>query len=125
MQITLPTQSQSQSQTHAQQKLVNSAQTQQQTINAQQQVLIEALPPVLVLHIKRFCYDKESGGVVKVGKRVRFSGELDIGSGGFSFFLLSFSFSLVDLSLSFSFPVSLSLSFLRLVLSVLGEKVND
>ena len=65
------------------------AQQEQQTINAQQQVLIEVLPPVLVLHIKRFCYDKESRKAVKVGKRVRFDGELNIGSGEslFPFFL--------------------------------------
>ena len=42
---------------------------QPQTINVQQ-VLIEVLPLMLVLHIKRFCYNKESGRVVKVGKRV-------------------------------------------------------
>ncbi|KDR74886.1 hypothetical protein GALMADRAFT_227234 [Galerina marginata CBS 339.88] len=50
------------------------------TIEAQQQVLIEALPPILVLHIKRFCYDTSVGGVVKVGKQVRFGPELEIGS---------------------------------------------
>jgi hypothetical protein len=114
VQITLPTQPQSQA--HVQQKTANAAQTQQQTINAQQQVLIEALPPVLVLHIKRFCYDKESGGVVKVGKRVRFSGELDIGSGGFLFLFCSFSSGVFSLSFCFLF---------RSVLLVLEEKVND
>ncbi|KAF8163725.1 hypothetical protein B0H34DRAFT_650904 [Crassisporium funariophilum] len=50
------------------------------TIEAQQQVLIEALPPILVLHIKRFCYDTNVGGVVKVGKQVRFGPELEIGA---------------------------------------------
>ncbi|KAF8967294.1 hypothetical protein BDZ97DRAFT_1938213 [Flammula alnicola] len=50
------------------------------TVDAQQQVLIEALPPILVLHIKRFCYDTAVGGVVKVGKQVRFGPELEIGS---------------------------------------------
>jgi len=114
VQITLPTQLQLQS--HVQQKPVNVAHTQQQqqTINAQQQVLIEALPPVLVLHIKRFCYDKESGGVVKVGKRVRFSGELDIGSGGFLSFFLHLVFSLFFgrfLSPFLFFPFSFSFSF--------------
>jgi len=61
---------------------------------------------------------------VKVGKRVRFSGELDIGSGGFlSFFLSFFRFSLVVFSLLF-----FSLLFLfrfRLVLLVLKDRVND
>ncbi|KAF8649046.1 hypothetical protein AX16_006047 [Volvariella volvacea WC 439] len=49
------------------------------TIDASQQVLIEALPPILVLHMKRFCYDTTVGGVVKVGKQVRFGPELEIG----------------------------------------------
>lgn len=51
------------------------------TIDASQRVLIEALPPVLVLHVKRFCYDTTVGGVVKVTKQVRFEPELEIGSG--------------------------------------------
>jgi hypothetical protein len=50
-------------------------------VDASQQILIEALPPILVLHVKRFCYDKEVGGVVKVGKQIAFGPELDIGSG--------------------------------------------
>ncbi|KAH9484498.1 putative ubiquitin carboxyl-terminal hydrolase 3 [Psilocybe cubensis] len=50
------------------------------TIEAQQQVLIEALPPILVLHIKRFCYDTAVGGVVKVGKQIAFGPELEIGA---------------------------------------------
>ncbi|KAJ7279682.1 hypothetical protein C8J57DRAFT_1125435 [Mycena rebaudengoi] len=49
-------------------------------VDASQQILIEALPPILVLHVKRFCYDKEVGGVVKVGKQIAFGPELDIGS---------------------------------------------
>ena len=43
-----------------------------------QQMLIEALPPVLVLHLKRFRYDAAAGGVVKIGKPVQISPELDI-----------------------------------------------
>ncbi|KAF5344161.1 hypothetical protein D9756_011412 [Leucocoprinus leucothites] len=50
------------------------------TIDASQRVLIDALPPVLVLHVKRFCYDTTVGGVVKVMKQVRFEPELEIGS---------------------------------------------
>ncbi|KAJ7138260.1 hypothetical protein C8R44DRAFT_838188 [Mycena epipterygia] len=46
---------------------------------ASQQVLIEALPPVLVLHVKRFCYDTAVGGVVKVGKPIAFGPELEVG----------------------------------------------
>ncbi|KAF8343383.1 hypothetical protein F5887DRAFT_1159792 [Amanita rubescens] len=48
------------------------------TLEAQQLVHIDALPPILVLHMKRFCYDTNVGGVVKVGKQVRFGPELDI-----------------------------------------------
>lgn len=51
------------------------------TIDANQKVLVEALPPVLVLHVKRFWYDVTVGGVVKVMKQVRFEPELEIGSG--------------------------------------------
>ncbi|KAF9532800.1 hypothetical protein CPB83DRAFT_890475 [Crepidotus variabilis] len=50
------------------------------TIEAQQQMLIEALPPILILHVKRFLYDTSVNGVVKVSKHVRFSPELEIGS---------------------------------------------
>ena len=51
------------------------------TLEAQQLVHIDALPPVLILHMKRFCYDTSVGGVVKVGKQVRFAPELEIGNG--------------------------------------------
>ncbi|KAJ7058298.1 hypothetical protein C8F01DRAFT_1147794 [Mycena amicta] len=47
-------------------------------ISASQQVLIEALPPVLVLHLKRFCYSADQGGVVKVGKQIAFGPELEV-----------------------------------------------
>lgn len=50
-------------------------------VEASQQVLIEALPPILILHIKRFHFDTEFSGVVKVGKQVRFGPELEIGPG--------------------------------------------
>ena len=55
------------------------------TLVAEQQVHIHLLPPILVLHMKRFCYDTSVGGVVKVGKQVRFEPELDIPNGA-SFF---------------------------------------
>ncbi|KAI0050880.1 cysteine proteinase [Auriscalpium vulgare] len=48
------------------------------TVEASQQILIEALPPVLVLHLKRFLYDVTAKGVVKIGKAVAFSPELEI-----------------------------------------------
>ncbi|RPD66589.1 cysteine proteinase [Lentinus tigrinus ALCF2SS1-7] len=47
-------------------------------LDATQQVLIEALPPVLIMHMKRFHYDIKVNDVVKVGKQVSFSPELDI-----------------------------------------------
>lgn len=46
--------------------------------DASQQILVAALPPVLVLHVKRFYYDA-AAGVVKLGKRVTFGPELEIG----------------------------------------------
>ncbi|KAI9511095.1 hypothetical protein F5148DRAFT_975728 [Russula earlei] len=48
------------------------------TNEASQQVLIEALPSILVLHLKRFLYDTAARGVVKIGKHVQFSPELEI-----------------------------------------------
>jgi hypothetical protein len=53
-------------------------------------VLIEALPPVLVLHLKRFLYDTAARGVVKVGKPVQFTPELEIPLGTLPFSPSSF-----------------------------------
>ncbi|KAJ8480867.1 hypothetical protein ONZ51_g6373 [Trametes cubensis] len=64
---------------HPQQVQINIP-TRPTAIDATQQVLIEALPPVLILHMKRFLYDTKVGDVVKVGKQVAFSPELEIGS---------------------------------------------
>ncbi|KAJ7895001.1 hypothetical protein B0H14DRAFT_3854218 [Mycena olivaceomarginata] len=47
-------------------------------VNASQRILIVALPPILILHVKRFCYDTAVGGVVKVGRRVAFGSELEV-----------------------------------------------
>ncbi|KZT23995.1 cysteine proteinase [Neolentinus lepideus HHB14362 ss-1] len=49
------------------------------TIEASQQVLIDLLPPILVLHMKRFLYDPAAGGVVKIGKQITFGPEVEIG----------------------------------------------
>jgi len=46
-------------------------------IEGHQQSLIEVLPPILVLQLKRFGYD--TTGVAKVGKQVKFGPELEIG----------------------------------------------
>ncbi|KAG6868798.1 hypothetical protein C0993_010094 [Termitomyces sp. T159_Od127] len=43
------------------------------------QHLLEALPPVLVVAFKRFFYDKDVGGVVKVGKAVQWGETLEVG----------------------------------------------
>jgi hypothetical protein len=48
-----------------------------------QQVQIEALPSLLVLHLKRFLYDAAADGIVKVSKPVLFAPELEIPLGTF------------------------------------------
>jgi hypothetical protein len=45
---------------------------------ASQQVLIEELPPILVLHLKRFLYDAAADGIIKINKPVRFAPELKV-----------------------------------------------
>ncbi|THH29844.1 hypothetical protein EUX98_g4351 [Antrodiella citrinella] len=49
-----------------------------QVIEATQQTLIESVPPILVLHIKRFQYDTNVGDVVKINKQVAYGPELEI-----------------------------------------------
>jgi ubiquitin carboxyl-terminal hydrolase 10 len=46
--------------------------------DATQQVLTEALPPVLVLHLKRFLYDVAVDSIIKISKSVQFAPELKI-----------------------------------------------
>lgn len=46
-------------------------------------VLVEELPPVLIVHLKRFLHDTATGGVVKNRKPVQFSPELEIPPGMF------------------------------------------
>ncbi|GLB34542.1 putative cysteine proteinase [Lyophyllum shimeji] len=52
-----------------------------QPLDAQRsmQHLLDALPPVLVVHLKRFLYDKDVGGVVKIGKVVRWGEGVEVG----------------------------------------------
>ncbi|KAG6371844.1 cysteine proteinase [Boletus reticuloceps] len=50
------------------------------TLDAEQTVHIDALPPILILHLKRFLYDANAGGVAKVGKQMSFASELDVPS---------------------------------------------
>lgn len=47
-------------------------------VNATKQVFIENLPPVLVLHLKRFQYDNVTNGTQKIWKRVGYPLELEI-----------------------------------------------
>ena len=58
-------------------------------------MFIEALPAVLVVHLKRFCFLADAGGtggenvamngsVVKVGKQVQYGRELVVGPGMWS-----------------------------------------
>ena len=43
-----------------------------------QQMLIEVLPPVLVLRLNRVRYDATAGGLMKIGKSIQFGSELEI-----------------------------------------------
>jgi ubiquitin carboxyl-terminal hydrolase 10 len=61
---------------------------------ASQQVLVEALPPVLVLHLKRFLYGVAADAINKINKHVQFAPELEIPLGTI--------FSLVSLVLLWS-----------------------
>jgi len=47
-------------------------------VDASQQTLIETLPPVLVLHLKRFLYDTTINDVIKLSKKVTFGMELEV-----------------------------------------------
>jgi len=49
-------------------------------------MLLEELPPVLVLHLKWFTYDK-NGGLQKCIKQVDFDIDLEIGKGTLCFLL--------------------------------------
>lgn len=46
-------------------------------VDASQQVLVDDLPSILVLHLKRFLYDTAAKGVVKISKQVTFGPELE------------------------------------------------
>ena len=48
---------------------------------ASQKLLVEVLPPVLVLQLKRFVYDASANGIVKVNKSVQFAPELEVPPG--------------------------------------------
>ncbi|KAJ7304659.1 hypothetical protein DFH08DRAFT_945134 [Mycena albidolilacea] len=48
-----------------------------------EEAVVEREAPVLILHVKGFCYDTAVGGVLKVGKRVAFGPELEVENGSF------------------------------------------
>ncbi|WEW61784.1 ubiquitin carboxyl-terminal hydrolase [Emydomyces testavorans] len=47
-------------------------------VNATKQVFIESLPPVLILHLKRFHYDSATKGTQKIWKKIGYPLELEI-----------------------------------------------
>lgn len=47
-------------------------------VKATKTVFIESLPPVLILHLKRFQFDAEGNGTVKIWKKVGYPLELEI-----------------------------------------------
>jgi ubiquitin carboxyl-terminal hydrolase 10 len=61
-------------------------------VDGSKQYLVDALPPVLVLHIKRFQYDSVVKDVVKIKKPIRFEHELVIPK-GMRYLLLSSSYN--------------------------------
>jgi ubiquitin carboxyl-terminal hydrolase 10 len=54
-----------------------------ENVDATKQVLLEVCPKVLVLHLKRFVYERDLGGVGKRGKLVSFGKELVVPPGRF------------------------------------------
>jgi ubiquitin carboxyl-terminal hydrolase 10 len=47
-------------------------------VTATKQVFIDTLPPVLILHLKRFQFDAEGNGTVKIWKKIGYPLELEI-----------------------------------------------
>jgi len=72
---------------------------------ASRQILVEKLPPVLVLHLKRFLYDVAADGIVKINKAVQFAPELEIPLGAIFFFV---SFVLARAEFPVALPVQKS-----------------
>jgi ubiquitin carboxyl-terminal hydrolase 10 len=69
--------------------------------DARQQMLISALPPVLVLHLNRVRYDAAAGGLIKIGKSIQFGPDLKISPGTiFSFLAVTDAEYFYDLVIS-------------------------
>lgn len=47
-------------------------------VKATKQIFVETLPPVLILHLKRFEYDANAHGTVKIWKKIGYPLELDM-----------------------------------------------
>ena|ERR1700679_498419 len=60
---------------------------QSSSIEVTQHVQIETLPPVLVLHLKRFVYDAAADGIIKISKPVHVTPELEVSHGTIFSFL--------------------------------------
>jgi ubiquitin carboxyl-terminal hydrolase 10 len=86
---------------------------------ASQRVLLEALPPVLVLHLKRFLFDAAADVIAKMRKPVRFTPELEIPPG--TIFLLRFPPCLPGLRI---LPVSVGPEIMAPVAGKSAEPVN-
>jgi ubiquitin carboxyl-terminal hydrolase 10 len=60
--------------------------------DASQEILLDALPPVLVLHLERFLYDVTADGIVKISKPIELAPELEIPLGA----IISFVFPAIQ-----------------------------
>lgn len=54
------------------------AEDSQETVEAKKQVLLESLPPVLILHLKRFSHNPRTGALNKVSRQLDYPEELSI-----------------------------------------------
>jgi ubiquitin carboxyl-terminal hydrolase 10 len=50
-------------------------------VEAWRQLSLEELPPVLILHLKRFVYEKNGNRIHKIDKKLDFGVDLEIGKG--------------------------------------------
>lgn len=65
----------------AEQRTVQITSASKSQVDANQQTLIENLPSILILHLKRFLYDTSVNDVMKLSKKIAFSPELVIPKG--------------------------------------------
>jgi ubiquitin carboxyl-terminal hydrolase 10 len=53
-------------------------------VEATRRIMLEVLPPVLILHLKCFIYDKD-GGIQKVIKKIDYNIDLEVSKGEYCF----------------------------------------